>query len=62
MAKPQLVEIDYEQHKTEADTDNAYLFVINGNDEWVPKSICEIDTGSRQITVPEWFAKDNELI
>ena len=62
MAMPQLVEIDYEQHKEEADTDKAYLFVINGEDEWVPKSLCEIDSDSRQITVPRWFAKNNGFI
>lgn len=46
------------------DTPNAWLVHDGHRDVWVPKSQCEVTEtrGPSVITMPEWLAKDKELI
>lgn len=52
------VEIDYD--KIDFETDNALLYVIEGNNVWIPKSVLSDDDGS-SITLPLWFADKEGL-
>ncbi len=47
-----------------AETDRAFLVSDDGGKtkHWVPKSQCEYDEDSNTLTMPEWLAKDKELI
>jgi hypothetical protein len=58
--KRELVDID--AHLL-SETEKAYKFDI-GNDDpvWLPKSQCEWDESSNQVTVPMWLATDKGLV
>lgn len=56
----ELADIDYEDIKHE--TKKAWLFVINGEDKWIPKSIAEVDEDAKQVTVPMKFAVEEGLV
>ena len=43
------------------ETEKAYHISVDGKEAWVPKSQCE-DNGDGTITMPEWIAKDKELV
>lgn len=45
-----------------AETDKAYLVVINGVKVWLPKSQCEFDENDAIMSMPESLAIDRELI
>jgi len=53
-------DIDYERIKHE--TDLAWLFVINGKDVWIPKSVGELDVDEKQVAVPYDWAYEEGLI
>lgn len=57
---PKLADITYDDiaHETEA----AWLFVIDGEEVWIPKSIAEVDEPSKTVTIPERFAIDKGLV
>lgn len=65
--KSDLVDVDVQLHH---ETEKALLVSTDGDKakaKWVPKSQCEISEpkkGSvvRQLTCPQWLAKDKELI
>lgn len=41
----------------------AYRFLIEANVVWIPKSVIKnVDEDSREVTVKEWWAKEEELI
>ena len=54
------VEIDFDH--IEAETDMAWLVVIDDDEVWLPKSRCDIDNESHVADVPEWLAKEKGLI
>ncbi len=44
------------------ETEKAYHFYDGKIMVWLPKSQCEWDQDSRIMTMPEWLAKEKELI
>ena len=52
----------YEYEEIIADTDLAWLVRIDGEDYWLPKSQVEIDEDHQEIEIPNWLAKDKEII
>ena len=44
------------------ETDKAWLFYDGAREVWLPKSQCEWDERSKEMTMPEWLAKEKELI
>jgi len=59
--KPQLVDVDYDEFRFTT-AKGGSLFVINGKDVWLPAQLIEVDKDELVITMPEWLAKDKELI
>ncbi len=43
-------------------TDKAYLFIIDAEDIWLPKSQVSIDEDDGVVYVPRWLAEEKELI
>jgi hypothetical protein len=60
MALPQLADVDYEEYVT--DTGKASLFVIDGEEVWLPSATIEVDIDSKTITMPRWLAYKKGLI
>ncbi len=60
------VDVDYDRIDEVRETKHAYFVIWHeGIDEvscFVPKSQVEIDEKHKIITMPEWLAKDKELI
>jgi hypothetical protein len=52
------IEYDYIRYETE----KAYMFIINDERVWIPKSIAELDRDNNTVTVPYRFAFDKGLI
>ena len=48
--------------EVEGETELAYRFNDGTRVVWLPKSQCEWNEGSDEMTMPEWLAKDKELI
>jgi hypothetical protein len=44
------------------ETDKAYRFFDGTRTVWLPKSQCEWDSDTSTMTMPEWLAKEKELI
>jgi hypothetical protein len=44
------------------ETDKAYRFFDGKRTVWLPKSQCEWDANDKTMAMPEWLAKDKELI
>lgn len=44
------------------ETENAYRFFDGTRLVWLPKSQCEWDKDEKIMTMPEWLAKEKELI
>jgi hypothetical protein len=44
------------------ETDKAYRFANGERTVWLPKSQCEWDETDKTMAMPEWLAKDKELI
>jgi hypothetical protein len=45
-----------------AETDKAFCFHDGIRTVWLPKSQCEWDADDGTMAMPEWLAKDKELI
>ena len=60
MNRKELVDLDA---KLLTETEKAYKFDV-GEDEpvWLPKSQCEWDIDSQQVTMPMWLAMDKGLV
>lgn len=43
------------------ETDKAVLFVLNGEEKWVPKSLI-VDISKNEVEVYTWFAEKEQLI
>ena len=55
------VELDFDELKHE--TEKAYLFVIDEEEVWIPKSVCEeVDEELNIVEIQEWFAEQEGLI
>lgn len=46
----------------QGETDKAYRFYDGDRTVWLPKSLCEWDVDDKTMAMPEWLAKDKELI
>lgn len=44
------------------ETDRAYRFNDGIRTVWLPKSQCEWDSDDKTMALPEWLAKEKELI
>jgi hypothetical protein len=44
------------------ETEKAYRFFDGARTVWLPKSQCEWDSDTSTMTMPEWLAKEKELI
>ena len=55
-------EEDYDYEEIVAETDMAWLVRIDGEEYWLPQSQCEINEDYQQIRIPNWLAKEKEII
>jgi len=53
------VYVHYDKKKRE--TEAAILFVIDGEEIWLPKSQIEYDSQDKVVIVPEWLARKHDL-
>ncbi len=60
MSWRELVEVDYDEHDEEGDTDLALCFIIDDDRIYIPRSVCEFD--GETLEVQEWFAQQEGLI
>ena len=63
MGNNDLVDIPYDEVRH--DTDFAVLFIMDGEEQWIPKSLIENisdEDGPGEVTIPEWFARQEGLI
>jgi len=44
------------------ETEKAYRFFDGSRTVWLPKSQCEWDVDTNEMTMPIWLAKEKELI
>ena len=46
------------------ETEKAWLFDHDGAEDavWVPKSQCQWDSDTSTMTIPQWLAKEKELV
>ena len=42
--------------------DLSFLFFEGTREVWLPKSLCEWDKDEKTMAMPDWLAKDKELI
>lgn len=58
--KKELADIDYDgiKHRTE----KAILFIINGEEVWIPKWAAEIDEDEKTVMIPHDMALEKGLI
>lgn len=57
------VEIDYDSHERLSDSGLANLFVILGEEYWIPASqMSQWDPNNSTFVIPEWLAYDEGLI
>jgi hypothetical protein len=59
VSKRELVDIAGE---VTGETDKAYRFYDGRITVWLAKSQCQWDKDDKTMTMPEWIAKDKELI
>lgn len=50
-----LVDLKFRQIITDTEGVGAILFDFGGREQWIPKSVCDVDEASKQVTVEEWF-------
>lgn len=56
----EIVEIPYDEIVHE--TTMAWLITIDGDEVWIPMSICKLNEQNREIEMPEWLAIEKGLI
>ena len=59
MPKKELADISGE---IQGETEKAYRFFDGKKTVWLPKSQCEWDKDAKIMVMPEWLAKEKELI
>ena len=52
------INIDSVEHETHA----AYLFLINGEEIWLPKSQIDFNEYLGGVFVPEWLVNEKEIL
>ena len=52
-------EVSFDIDELKKETDKAYLVVIEGDEYWLPKSVCDIEGDT--IVMPVWLAAKNGL-
>lgn len=57
---PRLADVAFEEIKYE--TEKAILFVIDGREIWLPKSLCEVDRHDKVVSLPENLAIEKEIV
>jgi hypothetical protein len=57
-----LADVDFETIKIDNPDKKAILFVINGKDQWLPRSLIEVDRDDKVVTMPEWLAMERKII
>ena len=57
-----IVDIDYDRIKIDDDKYKSILFVVDGKDVWLPRSLIEVDRDAETVTLPEWLAVEKELV
>jgi hypothetical protein len=45
----------------EGETDKAYLLTIGNDEYWFPKSQCQLDKKSLELTLPLWLIEEKQL-
>ncbi len=53
---------DLEYDRVVHETEKAVLLSIDGKEVWLPRSVIELDTDSKVVTLPEQMALNKELI
>ena len=48
--------------EVQGETEKAYRFHDGSKTVWLPKSQCQWDIDDRVITMPEWLAREKEII
>jgi hypothetical protein len=61
MSSDEKFEIEYDRSIDDAETDLAWLIVIDGEEYWMPKSKCDIDETNKSISVPRWLIEKKGL-
>lgn len=56
-AEKEVIEFDDLKHET----DGAYLIVVDEEEHWMPKSLCEI-AGDNEIEAPVWLLEKKGLV
>lgn len=56
----QIADIQFKRKVHE--TEKAWLFQIEDDRVWIPKSISEVDFGDKTVSVPMQWAIDHELV
>lgn len=57
-----VVDLDYDEIVYDDERKLAILFKIEGKEQWVPRSLLEVDKDAKTVTVPEWWAVRNGLV
>jgi len=60
MGADEMVEVDFDGLIRE--TEMAWLFRIDRQAIWFPKSRCEVDEDEKVVYVPEWLAIEEGLV
>ena len=55
-------EITFDYDEQLAETDKAFLFEVDGENVWIPKSeIIDHNEEKEQVTIPMWLAREKGL-
>ena len=57
-----LTDVNYDEIKIDMVKYKAILFIIDGRDVWLARSLIEVDKDNKTITMPEWVAIEKELV
>ena len=52
--------VEYDEHLH--DTDDARLFLIDGEKVWIPKSVIEDDDDMGTLELASWFCEKEDLV
>jgi len=59
--KSDIVDVAYESIKIDDDKYRSILFVIGGEDIWLPRSLIEVDVDAKTVAVPRWKVEKDGL-
>ena len=62
----EIVDVAYQRIKIDDPKHKSVLFVIGGEDKWLPRSLIEIDEDAKTVAMPVWKAEqegvDGEVV